>query len=403
MIINKKKIKIALVSTIQPETHYTRYLADSLQTEFEKNLNLLLYVDKDPKNKELVFKNMKLVWTKGFFYPLQILKQIFIDRPDIIHIQQEMNMYGVPITALVFPLLIFLLFLIRAKTIVTFHAVVSPIEIDLEFLRTFSWPEKKVLLWPIRFIFSYLYKTTGLFANGIIVHSDYSRNILINNYKIKKSKIISIPIGVPENKLGNFEKSFLEKSIKDKIGNKKVILFFGYILKRKGLDYLVKAFNEIAFNKYDCILILAGGILGYQKSYAEDLKKKIKDFGLSNKIIFTSFLTNSQIEELYHLCYFVVLPYTYSISSSLPLSFAIQHQKPVIATDIGSLKEEIEDGVDGILCRTNNHTSLRKAIEKLLEDKELYQKLSMGMKNKYKIRLWKKTAEQTYCFYKRTL
>ena len=227
MIINKKKIKIALVSTIQPETHYTRYLADSLQIEFKKDLDLLLYVNKDPKNKKVFLKNIKLVWTKGFFYPLQILKQIFIDRPDIIHIQQEMNMYGGPITSIVFPLFIFLLFPIRAKTIVTFHAVVSPSEIDLEFLRTFSWPEKRLFLWPIRFIFSYLYKITGLFANGIIVHSEYSRNILINNYRIKKNKIISIPIGVPKNKFENLEKTFLPKSIKKKIDNKKIILFFG--------------------------------------------------------------------------------------------------------------------------------------------------------------------------------
>jgi len=99
----------------------------------------------------------------------------------------------------------------------------------------------------------------------------------------------------------------------------------------------------------------------------------------------------------------VVLPYTYSISSSLPLSFAIQHHKPVVATSIGSLKEEIEDGKDGILCPPKDHICLRKAMEKLIEDKKLYQKLSMGMKNKYKNHLWEKTAEQTYLFYERIL
>lgn len=401
--MRKKKIKVALVSTIQPETHYTRYLADALQGGFEKDLDLLLYVDKDPKNKKTVLKNVKLVWTKGFFYLFQVIKQAFIDRPDIVHIQQEMNMYGTPFTVIVFPLLIFLLFILRIRTVVTFHAVVASEQIDLKFLQTFSWPEKRRFLLPLRFVFAYLYKTTGLFANGVIVHSNYARNILVESYCIKRDKIISIPIGVSIAQLDNLEKVFLGKSLGKKMNKKKMILFFGYILKRKGLDYLIRVFNEIAPRYPDYILVLAGGILDYQKNYATNLKKKIKNFGLEKRVIFTPFLTQPQIEKFYHLCHFVVLPYIYSISSSLPLSFAIQHHKPVIATSIGSLKEEIEDGEDGILCPPEDTVCLRKAMEKLIENKKFYQKLVSGMKKKHKNRLWKKTARQTYFFYKKIL
>jgi glycosyltransferase involved in cell wall biosynthesis len=242
-----------------------------------------------------------------------------------------------------------------------------------------------------------------LFARGIIVHSDYARNILIDSYRIKKDKVISIPIGVPVAQLDNLEEIFLGKSLEKKMNKKKIILFFGYILKRKGLDYLIGAFNRIVPRYPDYTLVLAGGVLDYQKDYVNNLKERIRKLGLENKVIFTSFLTQSQIEKFYHLCHFVVLPYTYSISSSLPLSFAIQHHKPVIATSIGSLKEEIEDGEDGILCPPKDARCLGKAMEKLIKNKKFYQKLVSGMKKKHKNRLWRKTAKQTLFFYKRII
>ena len=47
------------------------------------------------------------------------------------------------------------------------------------------------------------------------------------------------------------------------IGDKKVILYVGRISKRKGIDKLVLAFNELVKEKEDVHLVIAGRDYGY--------------------------------------------------------------------------------------------------------------------------------------------
>lgn len=392
-------ITVALVSTLQPETHYTRYLARALQKD-HKDLKLILYTDVDPSNtnRKLQLQNVKQVWRKGPNYIFQIIKQVRKDNPDIVHLQQEMNMYGRPLTAVLFPVLIFILKCLRKKIVITFHAAPSPDEIDFDFLRTFSYPENNLTLHAARFAFRYLYWTSQLFCDHIIVHSNYIKNILVTKYGVTQSKITPIHIGANNLKIKK-QTSHLGEDIEALIKGKKIILFFGFILKRKGLEYLIDAFSKLHKQFPDYVVIFAGGTLNYQNFYMLDLQKRIRNLELTHRILFTGFLNELQIQRLYRDCRFLVLPYTYSISSSLPLTFAIQYHKPVIATNIGSLKEEIQDGKDGLLCRPRDVTSLSKCMKKVMEDSNLYRKLVSGMRHTHRERTWSATANNTYLLY----
>lgn len=195
----------------------------------------------------------------------------------------------------------------------------------------------------------------------------------------------------------------LGEDIEELMKGKKIILFFGFILKRKGLEYLINAFSELHKKFPEYILIFAGGTLNYQNFYMLDLQKQIRKLELTHKILFTGFLTEGQIHRLYKEAQFLVLPYTYSISSSLPLTFAIQYHKPVIATDIGSLSEEIRNGKDGILCKARNVKSLENAMEKIMVDDILYSALCEGMKITHKQRTWEHTADLTFTLYSKVL
>jgi glycosyltransferase involved in cell wall biosynthesis len=387
---------VAIVTTLQPETHYSRYLIEALGACGQ--INLIVYADKDPRNRQL-YENARLVWTPTYFFPFQIALRSVLDRPAIVHVQHEINMYGGPFTAVFFPLLLLLLRITGRKVIVTIHSVVPKNQIDSEFMRTFSWPESNQLGRFLRAIFASLYWSIGLMAERVVVHSHYMAEVLKNDYGVLSQKVAVIPIGVPPaRKLnGMAATGHSRKSLPDA---KKAILYFGYITRRKGLEYLIEAFRAIHSTHSDYALVLAGGELEYQREYARGLREQVAREGLGNATLFTSFISQPEIEKLYARCEFVVLPYTYSISSSLPLAFAMQYGKPIVATRLGTLAEEIDDGVNGLLVPARDAQALAAAMLRLITDGDLLRRLSEGSRLKAQQRSWASAAALTLQVYR---
>jgi len=392
--------KIAFVTSLQPETHYSRYLISALEGKFPRGSDLMVYGDKDPRNSQLAFKNIKLVWTPAIAFPIQIARQVLADRPALVHIQHEINMYGGPFTAILFPVLLFLIKLTQVKVVVTIHSVVPADQIDAEFMRTFSWPPSRFLVGIVRLFFAFLYRSIARLAAQVIVHSRFMGSLLEEHYGIPAEKIAVIPIGVPVPKAAAVEWTAINRPWAASLEGEKVILYFGYIIRRKGLEYLIEAFQEIHARYPQHVLVLAGGELDYQRDYALSLHEQVRQRGLEGRIRFTSFINGDEIERLFAHCEFVVLPYTYSISSSLPLSFAMQYGKPVIATRLGTLAEEVEDGVTGLLVPARDSAALSEAMRRLITDETLLRRLGEGAREKGRQRSWAAVADQTIQVYR---
>ena len=392
--------RVAIVTTLQPETHYSRYLIGSLDERCQGDFTLLIYADKNPCNRHLDYENLKLVWTPTVWFPLQIVRQALVDKPAIIHVQHEINMYGGPITAILFPLLLLLLRFTGAKLIVTIHSVVSADQIDAEFMRTFSWSPSKFLIHLARLFFSFLYHSIARLADRIIVHAVYMGALLQEHYDVPLAKIVVIPIGVPARPVVAGELMDLDWPWAALLKGKRVILYFGYITRRKGMEYLIEAFQKLASRFPNYVLVLAGGELDYQRDYARSLREKSAESDWADQIVFTSFVAGAVIENLFAQCEFVVLPYTYSISSSLPLSFAMQYGKPVIATQLGTLAEEVEDGITGLLVPPRDVAALVEAMRQLITDGEMLRRLSENTRRKGQQRTWMLVADQTQQVYR---
>lgn len=391
-------MKIAMVTTLMPETHYSRYLLESLHKKYKNNFTLYVYANKE--DKIVSFDNIKInqCWSKNVLYPLQIMKQTIKDKVDIVHLQHEINMYGGPITAVIFPLHVLLLRLSGRKVIVTIHAVVPKKDIDLDFLETFSWPKNKLLVEIARIVLSYIYTTTSWFSNTLIVHSEHIKSVLISDYMAKRDKVFVIPHGVPIQE-DNSNLNQINANWWRKIENRKIILCFGYVVRRKGIEYLIEAFEKISETYPNYVLVLAGGTLKGQEDYVENLKEMVKEKELSDKIVFTSFIKESELRGLFRLSEFVVMPAIYSISASGPLAQAISYNKPIVGTNLGTLAEEIDDGIDGILCKPKDAKSLKEAIEKLIKTPNLIKNMSNNIKEKVKERSWSNVSEKTYGIY----
>ena len=379
-------VKVAIVSTVQPETNYTRCLYKGLLGSGRK---VRLWIDNCRENVGYAKKEeggkITVFWKNNMSFPFLILRQARKEKVDVIHFQHEFNMYGRLLGLFIFPLAILLLKIFGKKIIVTIHAIPSIKEIDNDFLKMMKI---KGSPWVVKIGFRIFFGLVWKFSNMIIVHSNYTRGVCEGEYGMKeRTKVVTIGIEVRKNK--KFRSH--------------LILFFGYVLERKGLDELIVAFNDHLKVDPKAKLIIAGGVLGDYEDYMEHLKQLVKKLKIKDKVIFTGFLSQNKIVDLYQKANFLVFPYTRSISSSLPLSIALGFGKAVVVAKIGTLSEEIEDGISGLYCEPGQVESILRTMNRLVLEKGLREKLESGALEMAKRRSWKLVAERTFDIYQKVL
>lgn len=150
---------------------------------------------------------------------------------------------------------------------------------------------------------------------------------------------------------------------------KNSILFFGNIAPWKGIDTLIKA-AIIAIDKIgpNFNLVIAGkpypGFEGMQ--FFENIHK------LDNRCIklINRYITSSEIPVLVGKSSFLVLPYDnqfqYSSSGVIPLSYTFS--KPVIVSNVPSLREYVENGKTGLVFDVNDSEQLANCMIDLIEN-----------------------------------
>jgi len=111
----------------------------------------------------------------------------------------------------------------------------------------------------------------------------------------------------------------------------------------KGVDILLKAFSMI--KTYNTYLVLAGG-----GNMIPEYKKLAKSLGIDNKTIFTGFIDEKSLIDLYRGSYMLVLPtLTAAEGFGMVLIEANACGKPVIGSKVGGIKYVIRDGETGLL------------------------------------------------------
>jgi rhamnosyl/mannosyltransferase len=184
-----------------------------------------------------------------------------------------------------------------------------------------------------------------------------------------------IPFGIsPDWSILTPEIEARSADIRQKYGPK-IAFFLGRLIYYKGLDYLIKAMQEV-----DGKLVIAGeGELGPElKRLAEDLKVK-------DKVIFAGTLSDQELLALYHACDIFVLPSTES-SEAYGLVQLEAHAcgKPVISTNLPTgVPFANKDGVSGLVVPPKDSGALAKAINKLFSDDELRLRLGTQAKERF--------------------
>ncbi len=109
-------------------------------------------------------------------------------------------------------------------------------------------------------------------------------------------------------------------------------------------------------------LVVAGKVKRGYEGYWAKLRERVADkeaAGVATMRI--GFIPDDEIERYFKVADAVVLPYREIFQSGVPF-LAYSFGVPVIASDVGSLREDIEEGVTGFLCPPHDPAALADAI-----------------------------------------
>ena len=345
---------------------YTLQLANALS----KSADLLLML---PKNKteryiQMIDDNVTsyLFHLPRNRYPSNILmlyrivKRIRSFKPDLIHLQGGHAWFNLVLG-----------FLSRKYTLViTVHDV------------THHTGDKDSLKVP-----SFISDLNKRYADHIIVHGNALKTQLINAHNRAADTVCVIPHG----ELSVYRK--LSKQKENVEQDNDTILFFGRIWEYKGLRYLIEAEPLISKEHPNVKIVIAGSGENFEK-YERMFVNKDR-FVVHNK-----FIPHEMVANLFQSASIVVLPYVEASQSGIiPLAYAFS--KPVVATNVGSLAEIVDDGKTGYIVPPRDPKALAKAINSLLKDKNKLKAMGQNAYAKTKHDLsWDTIATKTMHVYR---
>lgn len=243
-------------------------------------------------------------------------------------------------------------------------------------------------------------KNLHLNYDRIIAHAKDSKEKLINLFGVSADKIYVIPVGEYSQFAGvNLLKSDARKKLEIP-ENKKVLLFFGYIRKYKGLSLLLQALSEAIIKVPDIFLIIAGEAADDYQIY-----QKIIDENYLNEITLSAieYIPLEKVSTYFSASDIVVLPYINIYQSGI-LYLAFAHKRPVIVTNVGGLPEVVEEGKNGFIIPANDPNALTDAIIKSFADvKKLEEMGNYAYEKAKQDYSWDNIAKKTIEVYKDVL
>lgn len=360
-------INVTLFSFSFPD--YTIQLANSL---VKKNINILLVVPNSQINEFVnsIDKNIKVyIYDQPRLYDFKNIKLVL----NFLSIINNFNTNIVHFQGghLWLPFALPFLKLSKCKIVFTFHDP-KP-HVGENYLRT------RIINFFSRF-----------FSDRVFVHGVKMKEIMVKVYNFTEENVHIIPIG--EHNVAPFMK-YKKTGLQE---NSNTVLFFGRIWEYKGLRYLIKAEPLISNEIPNVKIVIAGSGENFQKY--EDLMINKHNF-----IVYNRYISYKEGAELFQKSSLVVMPYIDASQSGVVVT-AYGFKKPVVATNVGSIPEIIDNNITGIIVPARNHVKLAEAVIKLLKDEDLRRRMGNNGYHKLKTDLsWETISETTIIVYKKLL
>ncbi|MFP4115760.1 MAG: glycosyltransferase [Candidatus Aenigmatarchaeota archaeon] len=352
-------MKLCLVSTYPPSkgnlAEYGAEVAHNLseRKEIEELIVLANKNSNAPKFELQGETKVERCWERDSpFFLMSLLRSVSKWEPDIVYFNQHMMSWGsnrvVNFLGSLAPLLVKKI--CNVKTVVTLHNLGECV--DLSEIPGIS--SSTLNLTAMRIATNLI-----LGADAVTVTLDRFKKALERNRS--KSNVFTVLHGTWE------IKEFRE------LAHDKRILAFGFWGPTKDLELLIEAYKGLSAEDKEVDLTIAGRSHPNFPGYVEKIKKNYSELDIE----FTGYVPEEDVEEVFFRANVVVLPYKTATGASGVLNLSKSYGRPVVAAEIGELRETVErEGGEVLFYRTGNKEDLEAKLRKVLNDKELQRKMA---------------------------
>ena len=202
--------------------------------------------------------------------------------------------------------------------------------------------------------------------NLVVANSQYTANTIINTYPKAASKVRLCYKSVD---IERYYAIYNRRKESPPSLVRPVILFVGSNMYRKGVPDLIKAAPGVIKEHPQARFI----IVGKDKS-VDRLLKLCYDLKVDRNFEFAGWQSQDSLLSYYQQATVFVMP---SLTEALGVTFleAMAAGVPVIGTNVGGIPEVIQDGINGLLVPVESPCSITDAINQLLSDAQLRERL----------------------------
>ncbi len=199
-------------------------------------------------------------------------------------------------------------------------------------------------------------------ADGIISVSNFTAQVTKKLFHLK-TPIIIIPNAIDTHQFETVSE----------IINSDTILYFGTIIRKKGLLELPLIFNEVVKKIPTAKLLLVGkdaSDIATNSQSTWQLMQPLFDNEAIQNVSYLGAVSYAEIKTTIQQATLCVFP---TFAEALPVSWleAMAMQKPIVASNIGWATDIVDNGINGYLVHPNNHNQFADRILELLQDKNL--------------------------------
>lgn len=157
--------------------------------------------------------------------------------------------------------------------------------------------------------------------------------------------------------------------------DRRYVLAVGRVVKKKGFDLLLDSFCQISADHLGTDLVIGG-----DGPKLDELRKRASDLGIAERVHFTGRLSREEVAVAMAGAYLFAMPSRLEPFGIVVLE-AWRAGTAVVATSIGGPPEFVSHGVDGLLVDPHDKKALADALDTLLSDTSLRDKIaSSGQK-----------------------
>lgn len=211
-------------------------------------------------------------------------------------------------------------------------------------------------------------------SDHIFVHTKQMKQELIQEFGARSDRVSVIPFGI-NNAVRSTNLSARDARAQLNIHDgDKILLFFGNIAPYKGLELLVSAFQQLSNQGDNYRLIIAGRPKNCEQYWSSVRDMMREDLRAGRILLRDEFIPDDETEIFFKAADVLVLPYRHIYQSGV-LFLGYSFGLPTLAADVGSLREDIDEGRTGFIFKAEDPVDLARAIREYFAS-DLYRELA---------------------------